>query len=636
MDRSLKRRSGILALVLIASICVLLPSVVGKGTLPTWYTKIFRKKLNLGLDLQGGLHLVYSIDLDKAVDDKASEIRRDLEAKFADEKASVQVKTPVSPLGSVTVIPADASKKAELTAMLKSDFKGVIEMRPCAATDEANAICIKVSTDYADGIKKAALSNAVITIRERIDEKGIAEPTVVEKGDEVIVELPGLDEEKINETKDVIKRTAKLEFKVVDNNAPYMNKLYAHVVTDNEAKVLDIVAEIDGWMPENNSGRQEDKFLIARDREEALPIEEARRVEGCWNKDKVVTDGKITCKLPGRFVIERYVRQLAAKDPSFAIPEDHQLGFEFEQPNNQAKDTRPYWRSYYLERAVRLTGSAVSNAMTTFDPTTNRPVVRVDFNRYGGRVFGDLTAQVQGHKVATILDGKIKSAPIINGAIRGGTATITMGGGDPQRQEADAKDLVTVLKSGSLPAPLREESASKVGATLGQDAIDKTKLSFGLGILLVIIIMVGIYKFSGVISVISVAINMLLMITAIVLFGATLTLPGIAALVLTVGMAVDANILIYERIRDELGAGKSVRGAVDIGFTRAFTAILDGHSTTAVAGIVLLQFGSGPIKGFAVMLLVGIVSTLFTNVWASRLFFDWYLAGKADAKTISI
>ncbi|MBP9088885.1 MAG: protein translocase subunit SecD [Kofleriaceae bacterium] len=592
--------------------------------------------MNLGLDLQGGLHLVYSIDLDKAVDDKASEIRRDLESKFADEKANVEVKTPVSPLGAVTLIPADASKKAELTAMLKSDFKGIVEMRACAATDAANAICAKVSADYADGIKKAALANAVITIRERIDEKGIAEPTVVEKGDEVIVELPGLDEDKISETKEIIKRTAKLEFKVVDNNAPYMNKLYAHVVTDNEAKALDIVAEIDGWVPENGGGRQEDKFLIARDREEAVPLEEARRIEKCWNKDKPVKDGKMMCMLEGRFVIERYVRQLAAKDPSFVVPDDHQLGFEFEQPNRNAQDTRPYWRSYYLERAVRLTGSAVSNAMTTYDPTTNRPVVRVDFNRYGGRVFGDLTAQVQGHKVATILDGKIKSAPIINAAIRGGTATITMGGGDPMRQEADANDLVTVLKSGSLPAPLKEESASTVGATLGQDAIDKTKLSFGLGIVLVIIIMVGIYKFSGVISVVSVVMNMLLMMTAIVLFGATLTLPGVAALVLTVGMAVDANILIYERIRDELLLGKSVRGAVDIGFSRAFTAILDGQLTTAAAGLVLYQFGSGPIKGFAVMLLVGICTTLFTNVWASRLLFDWYLAGKADAKTISI
>lgn len=636
MDRSLKWRSVLLAAIIAASVCVLLPSFVSKGTLPTWFTKVFHKKVNLGLDLQGGLHLVYSIDLDKAVDDKASEIRRDLESKFADEKSKVEVKTPSSPLGAVTVIPSDASKTAELTAMLKNDFKGVIDMRDCAPSDGANAICVKVSTDYADGIKKAALANAVVTIRERIDERGVAEPTVVEKGDEVIVELPGLDEDKINETKDVIKRTAKLEFKVVDNNAPYMNKLYAHVVTDGEAKVLDIIGEIDGWTPENGGARQDDKFLIARDRDEAVTLEEAHRIEGCWNKDKVETDGKITCKLTGRYVIERYVRQLAAKDPTFALPDDHQLGFEYEEPNAQAKDTRPYWRSYYLERAVRLTGSAVSNASVTYDPTTNRPVVRVDFNRYGGRVFGDLTAQVQGHKVATILDGKIKSAPIINGAIRGGTATITMGGGDVQRQEADAKDLVTVLKSGSLPAPLREESASKVGATLGQDAIDKTKLSFGLGILLVVIIMVGIYKMSGVISIISVVLNMALMMTAIVMFGATLTLPGVAALVLTVGMAVDANILIYERIRDELLLGKSVRGAVDIGFSRAFTAILDGHSTTAVAGVVLLQFGSGPIKGFAVMLLVGICTTLFTNVWASRLFFDWYLAGKADAKTISI
>jgi len=188
-----------------------------------------------------------------------------------------------------------------------------------------------------------------------------------------------------------------------------------------------------------------------------------------------------------------------------------------------------------------------------------------------------------------------------------------------------------------LPAPLREESAATVGPTLGRDAVDRAKLSFGLGVILVVLIMVGIYKWSGWLAVGAVLINVMMQLTAMALFGATLTLPGIAAVVLTVGMGVDGNILIYERIREELHQGKSVRGAVDVGFSRAFSAILDGHFTTATAGWVLLQYGSGPIKGFAVMLLVGIVTNLFTNTWVSRLFFDWYLVRKKSASaTISI
>ena len=193
-----------------------------------------------------------------------------------------------------------------------------------------------------------------------------------------------------------------------------------------------------------------------------------------------------------------------------------------------------------------------------------------------------------------------------------------------------------MLKTGSLPAPLRWESEANLGPTLGRDAVSKTQFSFALGVVLVIIIMIGTYRKSGLIAIAALTINIVMMLAVMATFGATLTLPGIAAVVLTVGMAVDGNILIYERIRDELHAGKSVRGAVDIGFARAFTAILDGQLTTAAAGWVLLQYGSGPIQGFATMLLVGIGTTLFTNVWVSRLFFDLWVGRDKNAETLSI
>jgi preprotein translocase subunit SecD len=315
------------------------------------------------------------------------------------------------------------------------------------------------------------------------------------------------------------------------------------------------------------------------------------------------------------------------------------MGYQRVDPDPTATDQRVRWRTYYLEHAVRLTGSSISNASPNVDPNTNAPVVLMDFNRFGSRVFGDLTAQIVGRKLATILDDRIRNAPQINTAIRTGRAMITLGGGggDVLRQERERDDLVGVLKTGSLPAPLVEQSQQKLGPTLGRDAIDKTKVSFIIGIILVILIMVGVYRWSGWIAVFSVVFHIVMTLAVMAAFGATLTLPGVAAIVLSVGMEVDGNILIYERIRDELLLGKSVRGAVDLGFARAFSAILDGQLTTAAAGWVLLQYGSGPIKGFAVMLLVGVFTTLSTNIWVTRIFFDWYISRKkGQLATISI
>jgi preprotein translocase subunit SecD len=660
MDRSLKWRTLGLAGIVLLCFYILLPSasefgITGEDPLPDWVPERLRpNKVNLGLDLQGGSHIVYSIDLDKAVDDKASELKRELESRFADDAefkaARPTVKTPAVPLGSVTVIYPNAKLKAADVSRVEADFKNIITDRDCPKEDGPNAYCFKVSSTFADGIKKSALANAVNTIRERIDEKGVAEPSVVQKDDQIIVELPGLDEEKKQQTRDIIARTAKLEFKVVDNASDYMRKLYAQVgaegkdghPTDPRAVRDGIQAEIDQWRPDDGGALQTDYFLIAHDRKETMTIEEAKNIE-CVNRTGKpmdpkarIVDGKIDCNVSGRNVIARYIEDLQKADPKWKLPDDRQIAYEFLEPRDEATDKRPFWRTYFLERAVRLTGTSVSTAMGSYDPNTNRPVVLLDFNRYGGRVFGEVTAEIVGRKLATILDDKVKSAPIINTAIRGGRAMITMGGGDARRAEIERDELVNVLKTGSLPAPLKEESVADVGPTLGRDAIHKTKLSFIMGAILVLLIMVGIYKWSGWIAVFAVLFHTLMTLSVMALFGATLTLPGIAAIVLSLGMCVDGNILIYERIRDELRLGKSVRGAVDLGFSRAFSAILDGQLTTAAGGWVLLQYGSGPIKGFAVMLLVGVFTTVTTNTWVTRVFFDWYTRKKGAAGTISI
>jgi preprotein translocase subunit SecD len=660
MDRSLKWRTVALLFGLLLCAGLLAPTWPGSSSLPSWFP--FKKSISLGLDLQGGMHIVYTIALDRAVDDKASDIKRDLEARFTDEKLEAKVKTPGAapahddvpaiPLGAVTVTVTDPAKKAEVASQIHSDYGNTVEDRDCPPADGANAVCFRVSTSYADGIKKSALGNAVTTIRERINEKGVADPSVVEKGDDIIVELPGDPESSaMKETQDIIAKTAKLEFKVVDNNSDFMQRVYKHVgsigkeetPTDKAAADLGLKARIDQWHPEEGGGNQTDYFLEAYDQDHDTTVSVGwAKVHGCMNR--IAADGdKVRCQLTGRGAMERYLsgdKGLGLKGltdtPEFKLPDDRQIAFEPLYPNPGDKEKRTLWRSYYLDRAVRLTGSAIQNAAPSNDPNTGRPVVLVDFNRFGSRVFGDLTSAIIGKKLATILDDKIRSAPIINGAIRG-RATITMGGSDIVRQERDREELVNVLKTGSLPAPLIEQSHSAIGPTLGRDAIDKTKLSFIIGICLVILIMVGVYKWSGWIAVFAVVFHIVMTLAVMAVFGATLTLPGIAAIVLSIGMEVDGNILIYERIRDELLLGKSVRGAVDLGFSRAFSAILDGQLTTASAGWVLLEYGSGPIKGFAVMLLVGVFTTLSTNIWVTRIFFDWYVARKkGQMATISI
>jgi len=637
MNRSLRYRT--LGLFAILAFCVLylLPTFAGDA-LPSWY--YFDKKINLGLDLKGGAHFVYSIDLDKAVDDKAAEVKRDLEAKLGDKKIAATVSTPSSAPGAITVRLTDATKKGEVEALLKADYGSMISSRTCGK-DDGVAVCVRIASKFADDIRRRALSQAVKTVRERVDEDGIAEPTVIQKDDQIIVELPGLADDATARVKELIARTAKLEFKIVANDSDVMKAIFRHVGAgdspkDPEAVDQGIKAYADSWT-DKKGDEFTDYFLIASDRDEVLSVEDAKAIN-CPFKKEAVKAGKVTCNVSGRKIIERYLAALALKDPATKVGDDYQIGFEYNEPRQDGEggEKHPYWRTYYLERAVRLTGGAVSTAQATWDPTTGRPEVVVEFNRYGGRLFGDLTAANVGKKMAIILDDKISSAPVIEGAIRQGRSTITVGGANVQAQEEEAKSLVNVLKTGSLPAPLVEQSFAKLGPTLGRDAVSKAQLSFGLGTILVLVIMVSIYRWSGTIAVAGILINVLMQLTVMSMFGATLTLPGIAALVLTVGMDVDGNILIYERIRDELNLGKSLKGAVDIGFSRAFSTILDGHMTTAAAGWVLLQYGTGPIHGFAVLLLVGIGTTLFVNTWVTRLLFDWYISKKKDLQTISI
>jgi len=382
-----------------------------------------------------GFEIVYSIDLDRAVADRADEIKRDLEGRFAEDRIPATVTIGIT--GNVTVNLRDGGRRREIEEALKSDYGDSIAMQACDPQVGADAICLRVSPSFAEAIKKSALQSAVDTIRRRLDETKLDDLSVNARGDQIVVELPALQPEAMFATKQLIARTGKLEMKVVDDGSDYMKMLAARVPGDPDAQDAEIRAEVESWTSEDGT-RHVDRYLTAHDRR----------------------------SLGGGQLIRRYLAALAAKDPAFVVPSDREIGFERIESGTGSRRVgatpggSPIWRTYYLERAAALSGAAITDASVSVEPTTLRPIVLLEFNRFGTRMFGDVTARIVGKKLATILDGSIKTAPIINGPIRGGRASITMGGDDRGAMEQAAAELAKVLKAGALPGPLREETVS--------------------------------------------------------------------------------------------------------------------------------------------------------------------------------
>lgn len=413
------------------------------------------------------VQIVYELELGQVLSGRASSIGHDLEAGLADQKLVASVGVSAAAPGELAVTPADPANRAAIEQWLKQTYSDTLESRACAVSDGPGAICVRLAAALSAAVRKAGLAVAVETIRVRLEAAKVASPTVAARGEQIVVELPATDAQG-QAIRTLVARAGKLEFKIVDNDAPLMQRVFAHVgmqgatnaPSDRRALEAGISADVDTWRSEDSGARHVDYYLMAHDREEVLPIERARQL-GCPASQ--AAGGGVRCVVSGRLVLERYLAELAAQDPArFKPAEDRQFGYERVAPLPDAKDTRSYWRSYYLERAAPLTGAQISDASGLFDPNTNRPLVLLDFTREGARIFGDLTARIVGRKLATIFEDTIKSAPIINGAIRGGRASITMGGGDAAVQTAERDALVLALKTGALPAPLREVSLTIV------------------------------------------------------------------------------------------------------------------------------------------------------------------------------
>jgi preprotein translocase subunit SecD len=417
-----------------------------------------------------------------------------------------------------------------------------------------------------------------------VDKFGVAEPTIIKKNNDIIVELPGLKtQQDFERVKNIIGRTAQLEFKIVDDEADdYMKKVAARLTKDSPVSYT-----VEPWSEKESGGRHEMIQLQSTKKED----------------------------------LEKFLTGLQS-DPSTALPNDREWGLE-ESVRPQEGEAAPEkkWIAYLLRKRAQVTGEYLVTADETWDEM-GRPKVAFTMDRKGSELMGKLTGENVGRKMAIVLDERVNSAPVIQSKITE-HGEITMGGSaDPMALQQEVKDLIAVLRSGALPAPLKKSFETQVGPTLGEDAVHKAKFSMAIGAIAVVLFMLIYYRLSGIIANIAMVLNMLYMIAILAAFEASLTLPGIAGLVLTIGMAVDANIIIYERIREELRLGKSPRTAVDAGFSRAFWTVFDAHVTNFVAGVVLYSYGSGPIRGFAVTLLIGIITNLLTSVWISRWMFD--------------
>lgn len=597
MERSWWWKAVLYGLVSVLAVAYLLPSVVPEEKLPAVVRDTFKRKIQLGLDLQGGLHLVYEVNVDKAVAGKVDRMATDLEDRLG--KVTKDFTVTREGRDEIVVTFKTPSEIAKLDSAADGDIlKNYQEtLDVVERSDSAGTIRLKLDPDQVAEIQDYALRQGIETIRGRVDKFGVAEPTIIKRGTDIVVELPGLKQADFERIKSIIGRTAQLEFKIVDDGSAYMTKVAATVPSDGPIKV-----QQDSWSEKHTGTSHEDIFLRSKSRD----------------------------------ALEKFVAGLSGE---LAVPNDREFGYEEMAARDDDTSATPetFWRTYLLKKRAVVTGEYLAQAELSWDQQTGRPEVAFTMDRTGAGLMEKLTGENVGRKMAIVLDEKVTSAPVVESQI-GERGRITLGGfGDPGKVMQDAKDLVAVLKSGALPAPLRKSFETQVGPTMGKDAKDKALLSMGIGAAAVVLFMLIYYRLSGPVANLAMIANMLYMVAILAAFEASLTLPGIAGLVLTVGMAVDANIIIYERIREELRHGKSARSAVDAGFDRAFWTVFDAHVTNFVAGVVLYSYGSGPIRGFAVTLLVGIVTNLFTSVWLSRWMFELKLGRRGTVKaTISI
>lgn len=514
MNNSLKWKIGFVAILVVFSL---------------WVSYPIKEKINLGLDLQGGVHLLMGVDTKKAVINETIRMKNFINRALKEKKIQVEA-SDVDEEKSFNLKFQSEDAKNKAIDLIKDDYS-----EANLQEIDSSTIMVSMSQKMLNNYVNLTVQQAVEILRNRVDKFGVSEPIIQRQGkDRILIQLPGLDDPA--RAKKVISTGGVLEFRLVEE---------------------------DGASPEIIKEKYKQNLP---DGTEVLPVE-----------------------APGEDAVKGYV---------------------------------------LVKKEAEITGKYLKDARVGQDQY-GLPSVNFEFNDEGAEIFGNITENNVGRQLAIALDGKVQSSPVIRSKITD-RGEIT---GNFSYEEA--QDLVVILRAGALPAVLEYLEERTVGPSLGADSIKAGVIASIAGFVLIIITMIVYYKWSGFVADFALLLNGIFLIATMSYFKFTLTLPGIAGIVLTLGMAVDANVLIYERIREEIYLGRTIRSAIDMGFSKAFATILDSNMTTLIAGLVMFQFGTGPIKGFAITLSIGLIISMFTAVFVSRIIFDMRISGE-KATTLSI
>lgn len=558
--------------------------------------------VNLGLDLQGGMHVTLEVGVDALIKSLAS----DTDATFDQVMKATRTKVGTTDLDFIDAFVQEFQAKdanVRLSRYFRNSDAGITRR-------SSNA---DIST-YLHKQADDALNGAIDVVRNRIDRFGVTEPSIVKQGTRrIVVELPGVSD--VKRVTKLLRGTAQLQFRLL-------------------GEPQDIATAL-GQMNEHYS-------------KAATPAADTTKAKTDTTATSAADTSKNIADLKKKVEADK---KAAAKNPLAALTPTGGVSFGTAAAKDTASVTRaikatshllpkgivPMWTSAPVNRAdkeakeeiymllgvrdkVELKGETITNSAVEFDQFTNAPKVTMAMNAEGTATWSRLTGANVGKQVAVVMDNVVYSYPNIQNKIDGGRTEIT---GLDSREEAT--DIVTVLKSGSLPAPVNIVERRSVGPSLGQASINAGASSVLVSFILISLFMIFYYRTAGMIADVALVLNLLMVFGILAAFNATLTLPGIAGIVLTIGMAVDANVLAFERIREELDSGKSPKAASDMGYARSLNAIVDSHLTTFFTGAILYSFGIGPIKGFALTLMAGILTTLFTTLVTTRLMTDYLL-----------
>jgi len=555
-------------------------------------------RLKIGLDLQGGMRVVLEVEISKLIEDMA----KNKDDQFYSILNEVKEESKTSELSIIDLFTQNFQKNN----LRLSRYYGSLR-------DENDVIVDKLNSE-----SEKAIDRAIEIIRNRVDQYGVSEPSIQKQGSRrIIVELPGVSKE--NEVRQLLQGTALLEFKLMK---------------DPEI-VYKTMQVIDTYLAKNNNGISDSTITKSGKEKNSNTLESLTSNDTSAASLADKSPEQIRKEHPFLYLVrpnqegtgdsyvsendkEKVDRILSQEAIKQLIPSD--MAFYWTSKQMFISEGIKYFGLLGLKKNAELTGAVVEDAKATIDPDFNQPIVTMEMNSEGSREWARITGANLKKRMAIVLDNAVFSAPVIQSKITGGRSQI-----EGMENIDEARLLEIILKAGALPAPVEIIEQRSVGPTLGEDSIKAGINSFILALIVVILFMIMYYRTGGFVANISLLVNTLFIFAVLTAFKGTLTLPGIAGIVLSIGMAVDANVLIYERIREELASGKTLRVAIETGYAKAFSAIFDSNITTFFSGLILYQFGTGPIQGFALTLMMGVSANLFTAITITKVTFQTLL-----------